>query len=56
MSTLTYNIDLRDWLEREADKQAAEQGPVIRSLIADATEAGEYFTDDELEEMCACMR
>lgn len=50
---LTHNIDLRDWLEREADKQAAEQGPAARSLIASAAEATEYFTDDELEEACA---
>lgn len=52
MST-TFNIDLRDWLEKEADRQVAQQGPRVRSLIADAAAADEYFTDDELEELCA---
>ncbi len=50
---LTYNLDLRDWIEREADKQMAQQGPRASGLIADAAEASEYFTDDELEEACA---
>lgn len=53
---LTHNIDLRDWLEKAAEKQAQEQGPAVHALIAGAAAATEQFSDDELEEAAAKER
>lgn len=49
---LTYNIDLTDWLDREAERQKVQHG-AAHELVTAAAEATLYFTDDELEEACS---
>ncbi len=51
---LKHNIDLRDWLEREADKQAEQLGPKQVARISAAAQALDHFTEDELEEAARC--
>lgn len=50
---LTFNIDLRDWMDHEVERQRLQHGEKLNKQIADAAEALEYFTDDELEEACS---
>jgi hypothetical protein len=50
MKPLTYNIDLRDWLDKEAERQQVQHGKKNHALISAAAEATERFSDDELEE------
>ena len=50
--TLTFNIDLRDWMDHEVERQRMHHGEKLHKQIADASRALDHYTEDELEEAC----